>query len=131
MEWNRDTKLHPHLPSPIDYGWRQQIPPIMCDLPCAPEDIPNAIKCLVESTFGKGRCKYTSHMPRLLCTEMCACGGDEEHCDNLPLDDSSDNDKPCGTIDRTSLGNPPSALYAQSDKTSQVNIVNYLLNPMF
>ena len=53
----------------------------MCEIPCAPEEVLNLIRC----SWTKGRCvppcKCASQNPRLACTEMCECEGEPECCD--------------------------------------------------
>ena len=48
MEWFRDIEQHPYLPSPLSYGWimeNKTYKPVLCDLPCAPEEVLDLVKC--------------------------------------------------------------------------------------
>lgn len=91
MEWNQDIISHPELPLPSRYGWSEQngvYDPIMCEMACAPEEVMNVVKC----SCNKGRCappcKCATQQPRMCCTEMCSCGGEDEFCDNVDINEN-------------------------------------------
>ena len=65
----------------------------MCDLPCATDDVLDVIKCGCKSGRCVPPCKCASHSPRLLCTEMCACGADDQLCDKIMGDESDTGDE--------------------------------------
>jgi hypothetical protein len=96
MEWERDCEPHPGLPSPCNYGWLLndgKHEPILCDLPCAPDDVLNVIKCSCQKGRCAPPCKCAMQQPPLRCTEMCTCGGEEELCDNVYESSDIDSDE--------------------------------------
>lgn len=89
-EWNRDTQAHPNLPTPTDYGWKLangEFEPIMCTIPCAPEEILNLIKCACKKNNCSQRCKCSTQ--KIHCTEMCECAADPEFCSNIRTDEKN------------------------------------------
>jgi len=91
MEWNRDILPHPSLPTISNYGWSNEsgkYEPVMCDLPCAPEEVVNVIKCSCRKGRCAPPCKCATQQPPMCCTEMCSCSGDEDLCDNALKSDS-------------------------------------------
>jgi len=99
MEWNRCHQVHPRLPFPKDFGWTEKNNmwvPVMCINSPAPTEILELIKC--GCTKSKCRnCKCASR--KLRCSEMCACEGNPENCENwtekldvVHNDDDSDED---------------------------------------
>ena len=96
MEWNRDILPHPSLPTISNYGWSNEsgkYEPVMCDLPCAPEEVVNVIKW----SCRKGRCvppyKCATQQPPMCCREMYSCSGDEDLCDTVLKSEVLDNDE--------------------------------------
>lgn len=76
MEWSRDTIAHPNLPPATDYGWQLvngEFEPIMCDLPCAPDEVLNLVRCSCKKNSCTQRCKCATQS--ILCTKMGECGG--------------------------------------------------------
>ena len=75
--------------------------PVICDLPCAPEDILNLVKCNCKTGRCAPPCKCASQKPPLPCTEMCGCGGDEQQCDNVErtMEEMSDDDSSGDELD--------------------------------
>ena len=94
MEWFRDIEQHPNLPSPLSYGWimeNKTYEPVLCDLPCAPEEVLDLVKCSCKSGRCVPPCKCASvHLP---CTEMCGCGSDPEFCANVGTEDSDESEE--------------------------------------
>lgn len=94
--WSQDDQAHPVIPSPIDHGWclkDEQLIPVMCETPCAPDIILQLIKCSCTKNRCSPPCKcFSTGLP---CTPMCACGADEDVCDNIhkhELDEEVDSD---------------------------------------
>ena len=93
MEWFQDIISHPELPPPCTYGWSEEngvFDPVMCDMACAPEEVLNVIKCSCKKGRCAPPCKCATQQPRMCCTEMCGCGGEDEFCDNVHI---SENDR--------------------------------------
>lgn len=82
MEWHRCDQPDPNLPSPADFGWTEENNrwvPIMCTNPPAPSDVLELIKCgCLKSKCNSCKCVWR----KLPCSEMCACEGDPEKCEN-------------------------------------------------
>ena len=53
----------------------------------APDAVLHLIKCCCTKGCGTNRCQYRK--PELNCTDLCACGDDDEPCVNCPSDPSS------------------------------------------
>src|SRR6266516_8049250 len=93
MIWNTSHIAAPCLPCPSQCGWllkNDQFDPEMSELPCAPPDIISSIRCSCKQSRCKAPCKCLKS--KLRCTEMCSCSGNEENCDNAPIDDCEDPD---------------------------------------
>lgn len=67
--------------------------PVMCDMPCAPQEIVSSIHCSCAKSRCLASCKCVQN--RVQCTEMCSCSAEIDKCENVgdPDDvDSDDND---------------------------------------
>ena len=94
IEWEKDIEAHPYLPSAADFGWSIEngnFEPILCEMPCAPDEVLHLIRCSCVKSRCVPLCKCASQNPRLTCTEMCACGADSENCDNTGHVEDTDN----------------------------------------
>ena len=84
MVWRQDDTSRPILPYPVAHGWTMeegQLIPVMCELPCAPAEIMQLVKCSCVKSRCTAACKCRSN--GLPCTEMCGCTSDETSCDNV------------------------------------------------
>ena len=93
MVWARDDTSQPFLPSPVGHGWTMeegQLVPIMCELPCAPPEILQLVKCSCIKSRCAAPCKCRSN--GLPCTEMCRCTGDDTFCDNITASQDGDDE---------------------------------------
>src|SRR6476661_5012462 len=73
IEWERDVEPHPKLPAACGYGWyleNGKYEPVMCDLPCAPEEVLHLVRCSCTKDRCVPPCKCASQTPQLTCTEM-------------------------------------------------------------
>ena len=97
LVWNNDRTPNPSLPSPMDFGWEwkeeeKKWIPIMTTLLPAPEAIIHLVKgkCVKEKCTTK-RCQWRK--AGLNYTDLCGCSDTGEGCENMPEDDSGDNDE--------------------------------------
>ena len=80
MIWGHADDPLPQLPSPTDYGWKDdngRLAPVWCLDPPAPQSI-LLIKCACQKGCTSGRCCCLNI--KLPCTELCGCG---EQCQNV------------------------------------------------
>ena len=81
--WKADT-VEQNLPSPLDYGWKEEndaYVPVIMDKPPAPKAVVELVKCGCATT----RCATLACSCRkqgLNCTAICKCEAEDEACDN-------------------------------------------------
>lgn len=87
--WQQDLVLHPVIPDPLKLGWKEEnerLIPILSLVAPAPDSVLQLVKCNCGATNFKsttkcsGRC--SCKLNNLVCTELCACEGDDETCTN-------------------------------------------------
>lgn len=82
--WVNDMVPNPVLPNPVNYGWRMEdssFVPVMTTLAPAPDAILMLVKCGCSKTkCTTARCKCKAN--KLVCTELCVCGSEEDACEN-------------------------------------------------
>jgi len=84
MVWYQDDMPHPQLPSATSYGWKKEgdrLMSIPTKDPPAPDAVTHLIKCWCKKTSCRSHCSCRSQ--HLNCSEMCACGADEDLCSNI------------------------------------------------
>ena len=88
----------PDIPSPTSYGLKEHdglLVPITTALAAAPDAVIELIKCgCTKTQCDRNSCKCQSN--GLNCTEMCACGAEEDKCSNaghdiLELEEEGEN----------------------------------------
>ena len=101
LKWNLDTVPMPNIPSPLEYGWKDDkgcLVPMTTSLQPAPLSVLEVVKC----GCGSSRCSSASCTCRkhnLACTEMCRCEANPSNCENCATEqifsdhsDSGDTD---------------------------------------
>ena len=91
MEWQRADVAHPLLPLPSDFDWTLEngsYKPILCDLPCAPPELLEIVRCSCRRSRCAPPCKCLANLTG--CIEMCACRGDSDNCDNTGETDDNE-----------------------------------------
>ncbi len=86
MVWWNDYIHRPSLPSATEYGWRLEDGfhvPVLMMLPSAPEAVIELVKCNCKKSHYAQSSRCSCRSNNLNCTEMAACGADEDACQNL------------------------------------------------
>ena len=95
LVWNLDTVAEPDLPSPKEFGWKEesgQWLPVMTPLLPAPEAIIELVKCSCsKSHCSTNRCNCRK--AQLNCTDLCGCSDSSEPCSNQAEDAEYDSDE--------------------------------------
>ena len=71
IECYRDIVAYPNLSSPSQYGWSMvngKYEAVMCDLPCAPSEVIDVIRCSCKTGRCAPPCKCANEKPPLPCT---------------------------------------------------------------
>ena len=98
--WEQDLVLDPIIPDKLKLGWRYEgdnLVPILSELPPAPTDVVELIRCKCGATnpestnkCASGRCSCRAK--NLPCTELCDCCADMEDCQNTDISVENDSD---------------------------------------
>lgn len=87
--WQRAHIPKPNIPPPTDFGWiikENEYLPVMCDMPCAPQELVSSVRCSCVKSRCQASCKCAQN--GVPCTEMCSCSAETDKCENVgDLDD--------------------------------------------
>jgi hypothetical protein len=92
MMWLKSLEANPGLPSPEEYGWKQDVTkeslvPVLMTLDPVPDICQELITCKCKAGCGTGRCNCKKHT--MGCTLGCPC---HQTCSN-PYNPKNDYDE--------------------------------------
>lgn len=89
--WEQDLVVSPLSPDPLQHGWvkeEHRLVPLLSKVAPAPAAVVELVRCTCGTTnpsstnkCASGRC--SCRLKGLVCTELCRCEGEEDHCQNL------------------------------------------------